>query len=177
MIKIQYFYKFFWCIRAILLKPFFGSIGLYSYIGKPIFLLGTKKVFLGRRVRIFPHARIEVHKNGKLIIDENISIGQSFHIICSSSIIISKGTLISANVFITDTNHTYENISQPIHEQPTKVNNTYIGENCFIGYGVVIQAGTKLGNNCIVGANSTIKGSFPDNSIIVGSPGRIIKTR
>ncbi|MBI6339843.1 acyltransferase [Proteus sp. PR00224] len=177
MIKIQYFYKFFWSIRAILLKPFFGNIGLYSYLGKPIFLLGIKKVFLGRRVRIFPHARIEVHGNGKLIVEDNISIGQSFHIICSSSTIISEGTLISANVFITDTDHTYENISKPIHEQPTKINNTYIGKNCFIGYGVVIQAGTRLGNNCIVGANSTIKGFFPDNSVIVGSPGRIIKTR
>ncbi|WFC28750.1 acyltransferase [Proteus mirabilis] len=177
MIKIQYFYKFFWSIRAILFKPFFGNIGLYSYLGKPIFLLGIKKVFLGRRVRIFPHSRIEVHGNGKLIIEDNISIGQSFHIICSSNIIISEGTLISANVFITDTDHTYENISLPIHEQKTNISTTYIGKNCFIGYGVVIQAGTKLGNNCIVGANSTIKGSFPDNSIIVGSPGRIIKTR
>ncbi|EPN6882165.1 MULTISPECIES: acyltransferase [unclassified Providencia] len=159
------------------MKPFLGKIGKYSYIGKPIFLLGLKNLYLGNKIRIYPNSRIEVYKYGILNIKDNVSIGQSFHVICSNRVTISTGTLISANVFITDTDHTYNNIDLPVHEQPTTCKETYIGENCFIGYGVVIQAGTKLGKNCIIGANSTVKGIFPDGSIIVGSPGRIIKTR
>ena len=49
------------------------------------------------------------------------------------------------------------------------------GKNCFIGTGVVINSGTILGKQCIVGANSVLSGSYPDYCVIVGAPGRIIK--
>ncbi|RXE94631.1 acyltransferase [Pseudoalteromonas phenolica O-BC30] len=171
------FYKILWVLRAIALRPFFGRIGKKSYIGKPLFLLGVKKAFLGNKVRIFPHSRIEVHESGVLRIEENVSIGQSFHVICSEKVTISSGSLLSANVFITDTDHTFSDLSKPVHEQPNITKETKIGKNCFIGYGVVIQAGTVLGDNCVVGANSTVKGHFGDGEIIVGSPGRVIKNR
>lgn len=52
---------------------------------------------------------------------------------------------------------------------------TNIGEGCFIGFGASILPGTKLGKHCIVGSNAVIKGEFPDNCVIVGMPGKIIK--
>lgn len=55
------------------------------------------------------------------------------------------------------------------------VRHTEIGENCFIGYGAAIQAGTVLGRQCIVGANSVVRGEFPDYCVIVGAPARIVK--
>ena len=60
-------------------------------------------------------------------------------------------------------------------EQPTIELNTKIGENCFIGFGVAIQAGTILGKQCIVGSNSVVRGTFPDYCVIVGAPARIVK--
>ena len=55
------------------------------------------------------------------------------------------------------------------------IKETKIGENCFIGIGAAIQAGTILGNHCVVGANSVVKGIFPDYSIIAGVPAKVIK--
>ena len=52
---------------------------------------------------------------------------------------------------------------------------TAIGENCFIGYGAVIMPGTVLGRQCIVGANSVVKGVYPDYCVIAGVPARIIR--
>ena len=60
-------------------------------------------------------------------------------------------------------------------EQPNEIQETQMGENCFIGYGAVIQAGTILGKQCIVGANAVVHGHFPDYSVIVGVPARIVK--
>ena len=88
---------------------------------------------------------------------------------------IGKGTVITANVCITDIHHDYKELGKPLVEQKYLHYKTTIGNNCFIGFGAVIQAGTLLGNNCIVGANSVVKGVFPDYSIIVGAPGRIVK--
>lgn len=170
-------YKLIWFIRAIFYKFFFGHLGIGSYVGKPIFMTGINNAYLGKNFRVFPHARIEVLNSGKLHIGDNVSIGQSFHIICSQSVSIGDGALLSANVFITDTNHTFNDWGKPVHHQENECFSTRIGRNCFIGYGAVIQAGTILGDNCVVGANSTVKGVFPDGSVIAGSPARIIKER
>ena len=49
-----------------------------------------------------------------------------------------------------------------------------IGDNTFIGARVTILPGTEIGKNCIIGACTVVKGEIPDDSIVVGNPGRII---
>ena len=171
-------YRAFWTLRAIVYKPFFKKIGFPSYIGRPIFLLATHKVSLGKKVRIYPLLRMEVHgKDSEIIIENNVSIGQSFHIISGNNdhLVIKKDTTISANVLITNMDHEYQEIDKHILDQPLITNHTQIGENCFIGYGAVIQAGTILGKQCIVGANAVVRGHFEDYSVIVGVPAIVVK--
>jgi acetyltransferase-like isoleucine patch superfamily enzyme len=167
--------KIFWFIRTLMYKPFMGGLGRYCYIGKPIYFNGIKRLFLGNKVRIYPSSRIEIMKDGLVSIKDDVSIGQSFHVVSAKEIIIGTKTTISANVFITDVEHEYENINVHIMNQSLKINATTIGDNCFIGYGVVIRAGTHLGKQCIVGANSVVKGAFPAYSVIAGNPAIVIK--
>jgi len=169
--------KLFWSLRSLILKPFFGYYGLWGYIGKPCILLGMRNFYFGKKVRIYPGVRLESHDDGKLIIGDNVSIGQNFHCItgCKQELIIGKDTTISANVFISNINHSYYLIGKNILEQPLEYKKTIIGKNSFIGYGAVILPGTVLGNNCIVGANSVVRGEFPDNCVLAGIPAKIIK--
>jgi len=170
------FFKIFWILRAVLYKPFFGSFGFPSYIGKPIFIQNFHRIFISKRVRIFPYCRMEViYPTASIVIEPNVSIGQNFHIISGRELIIGKNTTISANVFITNINHEFREIDKHILDQPLLAKDTIIGENCFIGYGVVIQAGTILGKQCIVGANAVVRGEFPDYCVIVGIPAKIVK--
>lgn len=171
-------FRFFWILRGLIYKPFLGKYGLPSYIGKPVFIRNFKRIFIGKRVRIFPGARVEVvDKNSSIVFEDNISIGQNLHIISGGGqeLRIGKNTTFSANVFITNVDHEYQNIDIHIMEQKLIFNKTQIGENCFIGYGAVIQAGTILGKHCVVGANAVARGHFPDYCVIVGVPARIVK--
>ncbi len=169
-------FKIFWAIRGLLYKPFLGSFGLPSYLGKPIFIKNYKKIFIGKKVRIFPGARIEViNKESSITFEDNISIGQNLHITSGTNLIIGKNTTIAENVFITSVEHEYQRIDEHIMDQPNIIKDTIINENCFIGYGAVIQAGTILGKQCIVGSNAVVKGSFPDYCVIAGIPAKIIK--
>ena len=51
-----------------------------------------------------------------------------------------------------------------------------IGDDVYIGINTTILPGTKVGNRCIIGACSVLKGNYPDNSVIAGVPAKVIKT-
>ena len=53
-----------------------------------------------------------------------------------------------------------------------------IGDGSLIGMGSIILNGAKIGKHCLVGANALITEGkeFPDYSMIVGSPAKVIRT-
>lgn len=51
-----------------------------------------------------------------------------------------------------------------------------IGENTYIAPGAKLYGGISIGNNCFVGANSVVNKSFPDNSVLVGVPAKLLRT-
>ena len=168
--------KYFWALRALLYKPFFGKIGNLTYIGKPCFVEGTKNIILGDKVRVLPGLRIEAMDGGKIIIGNNVAIQQNVHITCAiNNLKIGNDVVVLGHTFITNIDHNYQEIDKSVLQQGIDVKDTEIGDGCFIGFGVAIQAGTKLGKHCVVGARSVVRGIFPDYCVIVGSPGRIVK--
>ncbi len=52
-----------------------------------------------------------------------------------------------------------------------------IGDNSLIGMGATLLNGARIGRNCLVGANALVTEgkSFPDNSLVVGSPARLFR--
>jgi carbonic anhydrase/acetyltransferase-like protein (isoleucine patch superfamily) len=53
-----------------------------------------------------------------------------------------------------------------------------IGDDSLIGMGSIVMNGARIGSNCIVGAGAVVTEgkTFPDNSLIVGAPARVIRT-
>lgn len=53
-----------------------------------------------------------------------------------------------------------------------------IGDNSLVGMGAVVLNGARIGKNCLVGAGALVTEGkeFPDNSLIVGSPAKAIRT-
>ena len=53
-----------------------------------------------------------------------------------------------------------------------------VGDGALIGIQAVVLNGAKIGKNCIVGAGSVVTENkeFPDNSLIIGSPARVVRT-
>lgn len=54
-----------------------------------------------------------------------------------------------------------------------------IGDNCLIGINSTIADGCVIGDNCIIGAHAYLKEGtvVPPNSVVVGSPGKVIRTQ
>jgi len=52
-----------------------------------------------------------------------------------------------------------------------------IGDGSLIGIGAVVPNGAKIGRNCLVGAGALVTEGkeFPDGSMILGSPARVVR--
>ena len=52
-----------------------------------------------------------------------------------------------------------------------------IDDNALIGMGAIILNGAKIGKNCIIAAGALIPQNkvIPDNSLVMGSPGKVIR--
>jgi carbonic anhydrase/acetyltransferase-like protein (isoleucine patch superfamily) len=52
-----------------------------------------------------------------------------------------------------------------------------IGDETLIGIGAVVLNGARIGRNCLVGAGALVTEGkeFPDGSMIIGSPARVVK--
>ena len=52
-----------------------------------------------------------------------------------------------------------------------------IGDESLIGIGAVVLNGAKIGKNCLVGAGSLVTEGkeFPDGSMILGSPAKVVR--
>jgi carbonic anhydrase/acetyltransferase-like protein (isoleucine patch superfamily) len=52
-----------------------------------------------------------------------------------------------------------------------------IGENVLVGMGAIILNGARIGKNCIIGAHTLVPEgkTVPDNSLVVGTPGRVAR--
>jgi carbonic anhydrase/acetyltransferase-like protein (isoleucine patch superfamily) len=53
-----------------------------------------------------------------------------------------------------------------------------IGENSLVGMGAIVLNGARIGRNCLVGAGALVTEGkeYPDNSLIVGSPAKVVRS-
>ena len=51
-----------------------------------------------------------------------------------------------------------------------------IGENTWLGANVTVLPGVSIGKQCVVGAGTLVTHDIPDNSLVLGSPGTVVRT-
>ncbi|MBC5686378.1 sugar O-acetyltransferase [Roseburia sp. AM51-8] len=51
----------------------------------------------------------------------------------------------------------------------------HIGENCWLGAGVIVVPGVTIGDNVVIGASSVVTKDIPSNSVAMGTPCRVVR--
>ncbi len=118
---------------------------------------------------------IASYPENKIIIGDNCCIGHDNIIVGGGNITIGNGALLASYIKILASNHNYSDISQPVKFQGNTSKDIIIGDNGWIGDNVIILAGVKIGNHCIIGGGSVVTKDIPSYSVAVGNPARIVK--
>jgi acetyltransferase-like isoleucine patch superfamily enzyme len=158
----------------------FKFFGVGSSIKRSIRFKNPENIVIGDRVRIGYKTWLSCtnqtgYQNPELIIGSDTYVGNFNHIYATKKIEIGSNVLIADKVYISDNQHTYEDINIPIKRQPLKqLSPVSIGDGSWIGENVCI-VGATIGKNCVIGANSVVTKNIPDFCVAVGIPARIIK--
>ena len=132
-----------------------GSEGFgFSFTGDELFHFASLgSIIIGNNVWIGSNCTVEKAQIDKTIIEDHVKIDDLVQI--GHNAIIKKFSQIAAGTIISG--------------------RVKIGVGCWIAPNVVVDNGNEIGNNCLVGSLSLVKTNFPKNSIIVGSPARLLK--
>ena len=155
----------------------------------------SKTCFIGDGVTIYQDREGEdvllaehVHLHQGTILQNGrggaISIGIAAHLqprcqisAYKGSVHIGKRVEIAPNCAFYPYNHSFS-VDVPIRNQPLKSKgDIIIGDDVWLGFGVIVLDGVHIGNDAIVGAGSVVTKDLPENCIAVGNPAHVIKTR
>lgn len=138
----------------------------------------------GSNVQIFEPSTIQATSfidsggtghDGELKIGDNTQIQPFCTIIAKEQIVIGRNCSIASGVRIYDHDHNLEDVHSI--QEDGKIASVTIGDYCWIGANVVILKGVELANYCVVGAGAIVTKSFPEGSILVGNPARLLRKR
>lgn len=120
---------------------------------------------------IYPIAQIMIHRlvyKLGISIPHTTQIGPGFCIGHFGGIVINGKSIIGNNCDIS------QGVTLGVANRGKNKGWPKLGDNIYIGPGAKIVGAVTIGNNVAIGANCVVTKDVPDNSVVVGIPGRVI---
>ncbi len=127
---------------------------------------GKSKLRIGKKLKMHNGAKIRVRKGGKLEIGKNFGMSNGCVVTAYEHIKIGDNVMLGPNVLIYDQDHDYQ-ADGGVAAMKFKTAPITIGSNVWIGANTLILRGTTIGDNSVVGGGTVVKGTFPENSVII----------
>lgn len=108
-----------------------------------------------------------VHFGTGVYANSNLTLVDDGHIY------VGNRVMFGPNVTVATANHPLE---AELREKGLQYNrDVKIGDNTWLGAGVIIVPGVSIGKNVVVGAGSVVTKDIPDDVLAVGNPARVIR--
>lgn len=160
--------------------PEFAQFGPYSEIGTPtVSIVNPGGISVGTFVKIGAYAVLEAlvpDRGVTLHIEDGAYIGNFTRITAVGEVIIREEAMLADRVYVSDTNHIYEDVTQPIKRQGLRDGRRVeICRGAWIGIGAVIVGNIRIGENAVVAANAVVRDDVPDFAVVGGDPAVVLR--
>lgn len=120
---------------------------------------------LAKFVKARSGVKLKVRANAKLDIGQGTSFNHGCMVVSHDDIKIGDNVQFGPNVLIFDHDHDFRT-QDGLRNLKYLNSPVSIGNNVWIGANVVILRGTVIGDNCVIGAGTVIKGIFENNTLV-----------
>ena len=133
---------------------------------------------LGHRVHLCEDTIIEIGAKGALMIGSDTWVQQRCHFEAyRQAIRIGRGVQIGPSCAFYNFDHGIRP-GEPIGRQPIHTKGPIVIEDdAWLGGGVIVLAGVRIGKGAVIGAGAVVTRDVPDGAIAVGVPARVNKMR
>jgi virginiamycin A acetyltransferase len=138
------------------------------------------KVVIGPNVYIDSFVKFKAAGGlGDIRIGAGTQINAGCVLYIGNGISIGENVSIAANCVLAPTNHNYEKSAKIIQSQGFKKSKggIQIGDDVWIGTLTAVLDGAVIGNGCVIGASSLVRGVLDSYCVYVGNPLRKIDRR
>lgn len=137
--------------------------------------IGNKDNFQAGDGSCLYHSCYILNNNGKFSMGNTSHLGAFCYVnVCYGSVVIGDDVAIGPGTKIIAYSNHYQFGKKVTEERITK--NVLIRNNVFIGANCTILPGTIINNDVVIGAGSVVKGELEANSIYAGVPCKKIKS-
>lgn len=140
--------------------------------GVKLRVLNGATLAIGDRAMV--EANAELHSDGAMTIGNDAFIGAGSMLVAAERLSIGHDVLIAERVTIRDQDHGTKADGGAFREQGKVTAPVSIGDNVWLGAGVVVLKGVSIGDHCVVGANAVVTKSLPRGTRAAGIPARPI---
>lgn len=190
-------------LRGMVRKPFLGGSKGSFFLGRGCKILCGKKLRLGKNAYIGAYSYLDCMSTGGVTLGDNVTIREGCWLQLTSgydnpgeSIVIGNNVYIGpksvlgaaapitigdrcqlgANVSLVAENHRFDG-EKDIFEQGVTRKGIQIGRDVWMGNHVTVLDGVTIDDGAVIGAGTVVTKSVPPRAVVVGVPGRVIKTR
>ena len=151
------------------------------FIGDRVVIYQDKdggSVEFGERVHVYGETFIQTGSGGSLKIGDNTHIHPRCQISAyMSAVNIGSEVQIAPNCAFYPYNHGIAPgkliQEQPLHSKADII----VDDDAWLGFGVIVLDGVRIGKGAVVGAGSVVTDDIPDGGIAVGTPAQVVKMR
>jgi acetyltransferase-like isoleucine patch superfamily enzyme len=119
---------------------------------------------------------VHIAKSGRLVIGDNVYIGRGANVSCYEHVLIGNDVRLGERVSIHDENHVFEPIPvDPARRHLYQTTPVRLGDRVWVGANSVILPGAEVGDDCVIGAGSVVRGVIPPGCLAAGAPARVIR--
>jgi acetyltransferase-like isoleucine patch superfamily enzyme len=116
-------------------------------------------------------------KNGDITLEDGVNIGFNCEVFSASSVRVGPRALLAAYTYLVGGDHDFNQVGVTVLEQGRSSRGIDVGEGAWLGAGVKVLDGCRVGAHAIVGTGAVVNRSVPDYAVAAGVPARVLRDR